>query len=147
MSLRPTGSYSVEIPKHHSSQQCRDTSIIAHHEKFEKYECQLYIQPHIVPVCLPSSRRHFAGSKAWVTGWGKVHDGFSHDFQSTSHIQNPIRPIISSIREDIPQKRMFTFRHCPNQGGEAPARKFWPSFHQVLIPKISQYLLKSHKSY
>ena len=29
-------------------------------------------------------------------------------------------------------------------GGEALARKFWPSFHQVLIPKISQYLLKSH---
>ena len=28
--------------------------------------------------------------------------------------------------------------------GEAPARKFWPSFHQVLIPKISQYILKSY---
>ena len=35
------------------------------------------------------------------------------------------------------KKRMFTFGHCPNQGGgEAPARKFWPSFHHVLIPKI-----------
>ena len=39
---------------------------------------------------------------------------------------------------------MFTFRHCPNQGGGALACKFWPSSHQVLIPKISQYLLKSH---
>ena len=28
--------------------------------------------------------------------------------------------------------------------GGALAQKFWPSFHQVLIPKISQYLLKSH---
>ena len=32
-----------------------------------------------------------------------------------------------------------------NQGGrEAPARKFWPSFHQVLIPKISQFLPKTY---
>ena len=27
------------------------------------------------------------------------------------------------------------------RGGEALARKFWPYFHQVLIPKISQFLL------
>ena len=39
---------------------------------------------------------------------------------------------------------MFTFGHCPNQGGEAPARKFWPSFHQVQIPKMSKFLVKSH---
>ena len=31
---------------------------------------------------------------------------------------------------------MFTFGHCPNQGGgviEAPARKLLPFFHQVLV--------------
>ena len=39
---------------------------------------------------------------------------------------------------------MFTFGHCPNQGGEAPAQKFWPVFHQVLIPKISHFILNSH---
>ena len=45
-----------------------------------------YVQPHIVPVCLPtSSRLHFAGKKAWVTGWGKVHDGYTHHFQPNSN--------------------------------------------------------------
>ena len=29
------------------------------------------------------------------------------------------------------------------RGLEAPARKFWPSFQQALIPKLSQFLLKS----
>ena len=29
-------------------------------------------QPHIVPVCLPSSGDTLAGSRAIVTGWGKV---------------------------------------------------------------------------
>ena len=48
------------------------------------------------------------------------------------------------IREDIPLKRIITFEHCPNQGGEAPAQKFWPSFYQALIPKISKFLFKSH---
>ena len=38
------------------------------------------------------------------------------------------------VREDLPNEWMFTFRHWPSQGAEAPARKFWPSFHQVLIP-------------
>ena len=63
-----------------------------------------FIQPHIVPVCLPSSRRHFAGSKAWVTGWGKVHDGFSHDFQSSAHNQNSIPLVISSIRISLTEE-------------------------------------------
>ena len=48
------------------------------------------------------------------------------------------------FREDLPLKRIITFGHCPNQGGEAPAQKFWPSFYQVLIPKYWDFLLKSH---
>ena len=40
---------------------------------------------------------------------------------------------------------MFTFGHCPNQGGGgAPARIFWPFFHSVVGPKVNQFLLKSH---
>ena len=40
---------------------------------------------------------------------------------------------------------MCSFGQCPNQGGgEAPARFFWPFFHQVIVPKISQFILKSH---
>ena len=32
------------------------------------------LQSHILPICLPTSRRGrlTSGSKAWVTGWGKV---------------------------------------------------------------------------
>ena len=42
------------------------------------------------------------------------------------------------------QKKNVYFWALPESGGgEALARNFWPSFHQVLIPKISQYLLKS----
>ena len=33
-------------------------------------------QPHIVPVCLPSSGDTLAGSRAIVTGWGKVNTIF-----------------------------------------------------------------------
>ena len=40
-----------------------------------------------------------------------------------------------------PIKKNVYFRALPESGGDAPARKFWPSFYQVLIPKISQYLL------
>jgi len=44
---------------------------------------------------------------------------------------------------------MFTFGHCPNQGGggKAPARIFWPFFHNVIGPEISPFLLKSHNFY
>ena len=35
-----------------------------------------------------------------------------------------------------PKKRNVYFRALPESGGGALARKFWPSFHQVLIPKI-----------
>ena len=44
------------------------------------------------------------------------------------------------IREDLVKKRMFSFGHCPNQGGGRPLPESFG--HQVLIPKISQYLLK-----
>lgn len=30
------------------------------------------LQPHILPVCLPSREEHYQGSLAWVTGWGKI---------------------------------------------------------------------------
>ena len=38
-------------------------------------------QPHIVPVCLPSSGDTLAGSRAIVTGWGKVNTIFREGLQ------------------------------------------------------------------
>ena len=35
------------------------------------------------------------------------------------------------IREDLPKKRMFTFRHCPNQGGGRPLPEFFGPFFTV----------------
>ena len=42
---------------------------------------------------------------------------------------------------------MFSFGHCPNQGGggggEALARIFWPFFYHVIVPKIGNFLPKT----
>ena len=47
------------------------------------------------------------------------------------------------IEETYSEKGMSPFGHCPNQGGEAPAQICLPSFHQVVIFQISQFLLNS----
>ena len=39
---------------------------------------------------------------------------------------------------------MFTFGHCPNQGGGGPCPNFLALFSQSLGPKIGKFLLKSH---
>ena len=33
----------------------------------------MYFQPHILPICLPSSNDDLVGRLGWVTGWGKIH--------------------------------------------------------------------------
>lgn len=35
-------------------------------------ETGLQFQPNIIPICLPKSKNNLVGSKAWVTGWGKI---------------------------------------------------------------------------
>ena len=43
--------------------------------------------------------------------------------------------LVISIREDINGKKTFSFRHCPNDGGEGSthARIFWPSFQKCIF--------------
>ena len=38
------------------------------------------------------------------------------------------------FREDLPKKRMFTFGHCPNQGGEGPCPKVLALFSPSTNP-------------
>jgi len=58
------------------------------------------LEPHIVPVCLPSSRLRFAGSKAWVTGWGKIQ-------KSRSLMSNALRKVEVPIMENRECERQF----------------------------------------
>ena len=32
-------------------------------------------QPNIIPVCVPDSDEDLVGSRAWVTGWGRLYEG------------------------------------------------------------------------
>ena len=40
-------------------------------------------------------------------------------------------------------KKLLSFGHCPNEGGEGPARIFLPLFYHVLVPKIGNLLPKT----
>ena len=52
---------------------------------------------------------------------------------------------MDSLREEIINKNMFSFGHCPKRGGGfTHARIFWPFFHQVKVPKIGTFLLKTN---
>jgi len=48
------------------------------------------LQPHILPVCLPSSYREYVGSRAWVTGWGKIQKWRSLMSSELRKVQVPI---------------------------------------------------------
>ena len=42
---------------------------------FSRFYEPVKFQPNIIPVCVPDSDEDLVGSKAWVTGWGRLYEG------------------------------------------------------------------------
>ena len=54
-----------------------------------------------------------------------------HIYVFSSCDQLPIPSV--SLREDINEKKTFSFGHCPNEGGSTHARIFWPFFKKCIF--------------
>ena len=73
----------------------RKVQIVASHPKFDpktfEYDLALLrfyepvtFQPNVVPICVPDDDQKLVGETAWVTGWGRLYEGESVYFFSTS---------------------------------------------------------------
>jgi len=47
------------------------TSILKMSQFHFHYLTKLSFSPHIAPICVPQRYQEFAGSRCWVSGWGK----------------------------------------------------------------------------
>ena len=65
----------------------RKVQIVASHPKFDpktfEYDLALLrfydkvdFQPNVVPICVPETERDLVGETAWVTGWGRLYEGW-----------------------------------------------------------------------
>jgi len=100
--------------------QDRKVQIVASHPKFDpktfEYDLALLrfyepvkFQPNIIPVCVPDSDETLVGSRAWVTGWGRLYE----DGPLPAVLQEVDLPIINNTECEAMYEKAGFREHIP----------------------------------